>query len=282
MNQNRERQQAEQLDAFLTARLANGAAPTTGLSDQETQAADHLVRLAESAQPDPAFTRQLESRLRRSAISRPSPSPRLRWWPVPTLAAALVVAIVFVFVALTQPPTANAQEIVDKARAAANLATNTSITGLELHQTSVLSSAKSGTLKGTTVLWFQSPNRWRAELALTATGLDGKALPDQAVDSISVVDGTSVWYLDRKRNTLTINPLPANSSGQTNISDFGPLPASLNALFAQASSCFNPVLKGNDTVAGRSTYVVDLGAMKCAPSNDETNGRSVIWVDQET
>ena len=46
-----------------------------------------------------------------------------------------------------------------------------------------------------------------------------------------------------------------------------------------------PALKvtGKATIAGRATYVIDLGPTKCpSASVPEMNGRLVVWIDQET
>ena len=56
-----------------------------------------------------------------------------------------------------------------------------------------------------------------------------------------------------------------------------------NAALQSASECATPERRADETVAGRATYVIDLGPSTCpSASMPETNGRRVIWVDKET
>jgi outer membrane lipoprotein-sorting protein len=309
MNRNAE-QQAEQLDAFLTARLSGLETLSVELDDGKL--ASELVRLAQSAQPDSSFARELEAQLlegarekvaaerksaardqeiskkdalspRRSNLPLAFRLSRSRLWPRAVLAAAAIAAAVILFLIITRPPAVDAQEILEKAQAAANYPAGSGIRSFELHETSTLQTATGETLHTTAARWFQAPDHWRSEIQSTVTGSNGQELPDRASASLSITDGTDVWYFDQKQNSVTVNPHPANTGSTPNITGFGPQPDSLNSLFAQASSCFDPRVVGSDTVAGRATYIVDLGAMKCAgPATAETSGRSIIWVDKAT
>jgi outer membrane lipoprotein-sorting protein len=308
MNRSAE-QEAELLDAFLTARLSG--LDTRSVDTDDKEVASDLVQLAQSAEPDPSFARELEAQLveaargkvaaevrasgqtqeagkkdalqaRRSTLPLPSTLFRSRRWPAAGLAAAAIAAAVILFLFVTQPPAVNAQEIVEKAKEAVNSPAANGIQSLELHETSTLQNANGETVRTTAARWFRAPNHWREEIQSTVTGSNGEDLPDRASNSLSITDGTDVWYFDQNLNVVTINPLPSNMSGQTNITDFGPQPDSLKSLLMQASSCFEPRVQGTDTIAGREAYIVDLGVMKCAgPGTGETSGRSVIWVDKE-
>ncbi|MGE5138760.1 MAG: hypothetical protein ACM3JD_04800 [Rudaea sp.] len=288
MNRNIE-QEAEQLDAFITARLS--AVKTAEAPEGEAQMASELSALAASAQPDPTFVRKLEGELMEAAARqaaagrteawsretgkkndsrRPAPAisvpvARSLWQrrPAWALAAASLAIIAIVLAFASRPPTANAQEILDKARAAASSPAAAGIQSLELHETSTLRTDAGETLQTTAARWFKAPASWRAEIQTTVTASNGQELPDRASASLSITDGTYVWYFDQKKNAVTIAPLPGNSSGQANSTAFGAQPDSLSALLAQASSCFEPQLQGSDTVAGRAVYIVDLGVMKC-------------------
>ncbi len=303
MNRNTE-QQAEQIDAFLS----EPGTPTAGL-EAETKLASHLVHLAQSAQPDASFASKLEAQLLEAArekiavegsavahgqekSKKDAPPPRRailpftlsrsRGWPTAGLAVAAAAAVIL-FLFITQPPAVNAQEIVEKAKAAANSPAGSGIQSFELHETSAMRSATGELIHTTAARWFQAPNRWRVEIQSAVTDSNGHDLPDRASRSLSISAGTDVWYFDQKLNKVTINPLPASSSGQTNITNFGPQPDSLEMLFAQAGSCFDPRVQGTDTIAGRAVYVIDLGVMKCAgAAAAATGGRSMIWVDKET
>lgn len=304
-------QEAEELDAFITVRLSEPEALAVGPSRDESELAGELVALANSAQPDPSFARKLETQLleaskskataqgmvaaksqdmskkktpprQRSILPSPSASSRPLWWAAGALAATAVVAAVIAVFMVAQTPTANAQEIVEKAKATTGSLAAGGIQSLELHETRTSRTGTGETIRSVATRWFQAPGRWRVEIQTTVTGSNGQELPDRGSASVSVTDGTTVWYFDQKQNTLTINPLPGNLNGQTNLTAFGPQPDSLNTLLAQASSCYNPKLQGTATVAGRSVYIVDLGVMKCGAATPETNGPSTIWVDQET
>jgi hypothetical protein len=71
----------EELDAYLTA-MQHGEhpEPPTGLSAEETNLADSLLRLAETTQPDLAFARALELRLRRASGGAATQPARASKW----------------------------------------------------------------------------------------------------------------------------------------------------------------------------------------------------------
>ncbi|HUV89189.1 MAG TPA: hypothetical protein VMY80_06025, partial [Anaerolineae bacterium] len=79
MNRN-ERLAAEELDAFLTARMAGQETPPpAGLPPAESALAAEMVALAEATQPDPAFVAALETHLGRAG--EPGRRPIcLPWW----------------------------------------------------------------------------------------------------------------------------------------------------------------------------------------------------------
>ncbi len=284
MNPTRQKQ-AEELDDFITARLS-GLEPHPA-QDRETELASQLADLARSAQPDPAFARQLEAQLYRAAKTRQTQPraalqrlpalPRLGWLTAGVVAA---VAVAIVFFSAVQAPTVSAGQIMEKAKAAAALPANGGIQSLEMDETTVSRADPGNTIRTTARIWFQSPNRWRVDNQTTVTGSNGQVLPDRGASSLGITDATTIWFLDRKQNKLTIAPLPANASGSSGIAAFGAQPDSIEGLFAQASSCYDPRLRGSDTVAGRAVYVVDLGVMKCATGWG--NGPSIIWVDKAT
>jgi outer membrane lipoprotein-sorting protein len=70
---------------------------------------------------------------------------------------------------------------------------------------------------------------------------------------------------------------------------FAEVTGGLSSLLEQASSCYSPRLLGSERVAGRDTYVVDLGASRCPPTTTSMGAGSepepvewAVWVDKET
>jgi hypothetical protein len=98
-----------------------------------------------------------------------------------------------------------------------------------------------------------------------------------------VSDGATRWDYDPQQQTVTIDRIDASQDGQNGLAPFGAGVSGLEAVIQQAQSCYTPQVKGEATVAGRRTYILDLGVSKC-PSNSapELNGRQVLWIDQET
>lgn len=73
-------------------------------------------------------------------------------------------------------------------------------------------------------------------------------------------------------------------------------PRSLDDLLAQARQCYAPQVRGEETMAGRRAYVLDLGPSSCAAGYTQSGGTTVaatplpvgeqsrrtVWVDTET
>ncbi|HEY9787823.1 MAG TPA: hypothetical protein V6D17_20720, partial [Candidatus Obscuribacterales bacterium] len=57
----------------------------------------------------------------------------------------------------------------------------------------------------------------------------------------------------------------------------------LKQVLADASACFEPVITGEEQVAGRVAHKIDLGASKCpSASAPSFNGPRTVWIDKET
>jgi|GEM_PF-826841 len=84
---------ADELDAFLTARLAGQPlSPPDQLPPAERGMAEALLLLAETMQPDPSFAAQLAAELHERASARATPArpitPARRWFAIPRLTLA--------------------------------------------------------------------------------------------------------------------------------------------------------------------------------------------------
>ncbi|MGE5141516.1 MAG: LolA family protein [Rudaea sp.] len=295
MNRDKEQRQAEELDAFIATQLSGAEGPEDESRD-EARAASHLIELARSTEVRSKFASRLEAQIYQAArhkraaaiehrVVRRSILPHIsssrkgwQWAAVPLIAAGVVAA--FLFFLLAQPAAVDARQIFDKAKNTVVSQAAGAVHSFHLTENSTLLTTSGETIHTSATRWFQAPDHWRVELDSTVTGANGKEVPGRASRSVSVTDGTTVWYFDRQANSVTINPVPGGPTGATNVTDFGQQPDSINALFGQASSCFDPRLSGADTIAGRPVYILDLGVMKCA--GNVTEGSSTIWVDKET
>ena len=283
------------------------AGPPAGLDP----AMAHLVRRIEQdlkpPRPDTAFVRRLHDRLAREADALASSRPReitngrrpggavpLRLSSRPLLAglaiaAVLVVAAVGVELRSNRVETVSAAEIVRRAGAAP-----TSPTRFRTFVVTETSETRPAALAGSddrirseVTRWYEAPGRWRREVTSVVLGPDDQVLSRSGLTSVS--DGSTVWIHRTRDNVVIVRPYTPEPSGE----ELGPFPevtGGLSALLSQAGACYTPRLAGSDTVAGRATYVIDLGRSRCTPGAAAgTAGLAgtelvewSIWVDKET
>jgi outer membrane lipoprotein-sorting protein len=139
-------------------------------------------------------------------------------------------------------------------------------------------------------IWFQEPDRRRWESKLrTAQG-------ELATSIVAVWDGIDWWFDvtntrggDRTIRVFRQQDRPAVAAGGLSVPTIaGPGAADLTALLAGVADCYRGEVVGADVIAGRATYVVNLGRSRCAGTVDvDPHGVSgaadrVIWVDRET
>ena len=285
---------AELLETYWTALAQNVAAtPPEELDVDLAALVRRLERRLHPPEPRAAFAAQLQRRLEAQSRRNISSLTLARRWSVAGLAMAvvLVIALVSLYLWMGRPQPVSAQEIVQRAQASVRSPAAGGVQSFVLTQTqrAVPASrlkAESG-LKGDEVIlgetrrWYQSPNRWRSEFQQRIVTPDGKEVSHSAF--VQVSDGADVWQYYPDGNNVIVNRLEPDVNGKGAISPFGQDIGDLSALFQQASTCFDPKVTGNATVAGRAVYVIDLGPTKCpSASAPEMNGRQVIWVDKET
>lgn len=209
-----------------------------------------------------------------------------------TLAAVVVVALVVAafgqFGSPAQP--AQADEILDRAAVVADDPGAFGLESVELRrvswakQTNPRFGAVGQEIERELHLWWQAPNRWRLQVRPT-----GQA--DGAGRTINISDGQSVYAVGDGGKSVTINQwepeldvlsaFSAVDSADVVSGDGGE--ADLGSLLKNARQCYEPRLIGEENVAGRAAYIVDLGPSKCpSASAPAMNGRRVVWVDKET
>jgi len=298
-----EQQQAEWLESYWTRLEQDPAArPADDLNPELAALAQRLERHLRPAEPEAAFAGQLRQRLEAEATvaaRRLSPVARhpTRHWRLAAglaVAALLIAALVGAYFWATQPPPVSAQEIIRKAQATANSLDASGIHSFAMTETMTSRPVNervnkmegfSGneTIRSETRRWYEAPNRWRTESSGAVIAPGGRELPGRSWQQMSISDGRSIWDYDAVNNFVTINAYSPDRGGKGGISPFGGGVNGLNALLQQASTCYAPRLQGSETIAGRLTHVIDLGATKCpSASAPEMNGRQVIWVDKET
>ena len=294
-----EQQQAELLETYWTALAQDATAtPPEELDAELTATVQRLERRLHPPEPGDTFAVQLQHQLEAQTAApvrrRNVPSTTLAHrWSLAGLAIAvvLVIALVSFYLWMGRPQPVSAQEIVQRAQASVRSPTDAGVQSFVLTQTqrAVPTSrlkAESG-LKGDEVIlsetrrWYQAPNRWRNEFQQAIVTPDSKEVSHSTF--VLVSDGTDVWQYHSDGNNVIVNRLEPDMNGKDQISLFGRDIGDLNALFQQASTCFDPKVTGSAIMAGRAAYVIDLGPTKCpSASAAEMNGRQVIWVDKET
>lgn len=196
---------------------------------------------------------------------------------VVSVIVGVLAVVVGLYLWTAQPRPADAQEILNRARGAMALSTSSGICTFTLTQ-KINEWSGSREFHAETERWYQEPGQWRIELRWTGT-----APTDEGASTI-VSDGTSEWR--QQGETVTI----VQASLQHEMDDLAPWGqerVGLADVLRQVVDLNNtpaPRLRGEETVAGRPAYVIDLGLpnrfSNSAP--ELNNGQRVIWVDKET
>jgi len=167
------------------------------------------------------------------------------------------------------------------------------------------------TVTTTVTQWGEVPNRWRTEQQVRVSGGTNNGWREGVVS-----DGTTLWSY----RTPSQSPSPPGSGpAEGTVVYVGALPAgvavpmpriplglpgqtapgatSSEAVRAQLARCYQPQLRGKATVAGRQTWVLDLGPTACSPGvtldpsgtmtplpilPPAAQGRTLLWIDTET
>lgn len=309
---NREQQPAELLDQYWEALRSDVAAtPPDELDPEIAIIVKRLERHLRPPDPDDAFAGQLRRRLEVQAANlaatrrgQLSAGPRRRLplrfglprqgWPLVGLAAAaaLLLALVGVTLWASRPQPVSAQEILDRAHATATDVEVAGVRSFEMVETTVYrgiwttvgqTTPRAEETRSERHVWFKAPNHWRYEVTLPPSSGQRPA----PMRRVTVADGQTVWTYDSEQNVAQITADELGGPGKGGIWLYGNLngqsDVALADILKEVRNCYDPIVAGEDLVAGRQTYVVNLGATKCpSASAAETNGPQTIWVDKET
>jgi outer membrane lipoprotein-sorting protein len=193
---------------------------------------------------------------------------------VSTIVGVLAV-VIGLYWGMIQPVSADAKEILKRAQDAQVLSTNSGIHTFILTQ-KINEQSSLGEFQAEIKRWYQEPGLWRVESGWTGTGLTDEGT------RIAVSDGTSEWI--QQGDSVAINratPQPETDD----LTPWGRDSAGLTDVLNQVGDLYaSPNLQGEETIAGRPAYVIDLGLpnhfSNSAP--ELNNGRRIIWVDKET
>lgn len=126
--------------------------------------------------------------------------------------------------------------------------------------------------------WYEGPDRQRIEVAYEAWSPDGGAPTRNS--RVQVWDGTDYWTYDSSERAVTV----LRQEGRAGVFEEGLLGAvPAEAMGAtDAPVCRTANVTGEETIAGRDAYVLELGRPRCGLALPGNDGRSVLWADKET
>lgn len=282
---------AQLLDRYLQERDANPMAPPPpGPDPLIAETWSKLERHYAAPAPDAQFAESLRARLERNAVQFKSMHPRRSaqpktprgtgWLSLPrwsfVSASLLLVALALAFYWTTRPKSVDAAMLLDKAHSVATNLQSSNVKSFDLVQENVQSifgtpnAAPTGESRWTQHIWYAGPTVFRIETQNSGT--------NQPSDTtIMVSDGASNYTYDVNAKTVQIDTASADY--------FSPPTASTLEMYQQESKrCFDPRVVGEEQIAGRAAYVIDLGNNKCpsASVGGLDGGPHKVWLDQET
>ncbi len=279
----RDEQMAEWMERYLEELETNpNAEPPRGLDAQMVETIQKMNAHFDAPAPNPAFVASLRERLDREAtqIARAHQKSSRTFFALPRwsfvgIGAALVVAFLALAFFATRPPSVNAQQVLNQARSAASDLNSVNVKSFQMTQTSFNlfvddpNSTVTREARGETKTWYAGPTRWRIETKYES--------PNQPpYQSLTVADGESQWEYDATNKTVNVQVAQEKSFPSPSI-------LSLEFLQQDMSNCYDPKVVGEETIAGRATYKVELGPAKCrSASAPQLNGPHTIWIDKET
>jgi outer membrane lipoprotein-sorting protein len=290
----RDQQQADLLQAYRAA-LAHDpdASPPAALDPLYAQMARGLERLRPPA-PDPATRSRLRTRIEREMTQATATRgwgagiggwrflTKLQPLPIPfVLAAVIVLAVAAGLLAqAVRPRGVSAAEVIERARSAEG-GFHSFVVTETAEARAAGAPAGSGRVRSEITRWYEAPGRWRREVASLVIGPDGQAVRGTGLTSVS--DGDTVWIYRAGDNVVMVRPFTPDGSAE----EIGPFPevtGGLAPLLDQVTACYTPQLRGRDSVAGRTAFVIDLGRSHC-PADAEAGAQPAgwtVWVDTET
>lgn len=187
----------------------------------------------------------------------------------------VLTVVIGLYLWMIQPKAVDAQEILNRAHNAQTLTTSSGIQTFTLIQR-IDQRSNSGELHAEIKRWYQEPGRWRVESRWNGTAPD-------AADAITVVsDGTSEWM--QQGDSVTVSRA-THQPENDDLTPWGRGKTGLTDVLNQVSDLYpSPNLQGEEIIAGRTAYVIDLGLPKHFSNSapEINNGRHVIWIDKQT
>ena len=198
--------------------------------------------------------------------------------------AAAVLAFLLLQNAISDPGSARAEEVLQKAATAATSPRDAGIRSLVATWRVVvyfLGDQRMGVpaLEIAAEAWYEAPDRQRIELAYEARSPDGSAPTGNS--RLQVWDGTDYWTYDSSERAVTVLRQERGADVFEDGRLLGAVPAeAMGAMYA--SVCRTASVTGEETIAGRDVYVLELGRPRCGLALPGNDGRSVLWADKET
>lgn len=206
-----------------------------------------------------------------------------RWLAAGAVAASLALVAIVVWNGSGGDGVASAEQILQRAETTATSPSSAGIRQLAVEQRFVryfLSDAQRGVPSADfqSRAWFEAPNLQRLEWSYTELASDGRVLSEDS--GISVWDGGEHWNYDSAEHTATVLRQDPNADIYEQGVFGGILPA--QEPFLGDPSCRTATVTGVEEVAGRLADVVELSPSSCGFTLPGSDGRAVIWVDQDT
>ncbi|TAK29753.1 MAG: hypothetical protein EPO21_20930 [Chloroflexota bacterium] len=267
-------------------------------------------------EPVPAFARALRrrlaseaeelatARLERAQVGCPRPRlmTRLRsaysTWSLAGLSAVAALALFVIGAYLLTLPAkrVSAEEIVERAAAVVNSPFAAGIRSFVVIEQVVVTRpaaseprstelAAGEQLRGEIKRSYADPTHWQVQATIATFDSAGNQLPGRSWKDTWAADGTDLWHYDSARNEVAVQHLDPRGSFESigELSPFGQGAVTLSDVLENAGRLYTPKLQGEETIAGRATYVVDMGAPKRkSAALPELSGRRVLWIDKES
>lgn len=277
----RDEQMAQLLEDYLNELEAHPQAqPPQGLDPQMLEAIQKMDVYFDAPEPHPEFVASLRSRVDREAIQlAKAKQPQRSWFGLPQwsfvgIGAAVIIALGAVVLLSTRPAAASAEQVMNKAASVANNLAATGVNTFELTSTSeqvIIGDAQqpiAGMSNNKTRMAYAGPTLWRVQGTTESLG--------ETLQTLNVSDGATLWTYDAFNNIVTADVAESGTLPLPNV-------GSLDLLKEDWSNCYTPQVVGEEAVAGRAVYKVDLGENKCrSASMFLFDGTRSLWLDKET
>ncbi len=279
----RDEPMAEWMERYFEELETNpNAEPPREMDSQMIETIKKMNAYFAAPEPNAEFVASLRDTLARQA-NQGAPAQKtartffaLQPWSFVGISAALLAAIVAIGLWVTQPAPVDASMVLNKARDAANNFSAVGVNTFEMtteSEQAILGDPQqpiTGMSFSTSKIYYGSPLRWRVETT-------DETLNTPRTTNINVQDGATNWTYDAFNN-LVLADVPS----QVGL----PLPnvGSLELLNQDVSQCWTPRVLGEESIAGRAAYMIDLGNNKCRSAALAAfhNARRKLWVDKET